>query len=334
MDPGEPLLASLPVVLGDVQDAAARLSGVAHVTPVLTSSYLDSISGFCLFFKCENLQRGGAFKFRGAYNSVSRLASDVQCVVTQSSGNHAQALALSAKLCGKQAHIVMPRNAPACKLAAVRDYGGHITLCEPTQASRESTADALMKSLPSAALIPPFDYDHVIAGQGTVGLEILQQLTDIDAIIAPVGGGGLISGICVAAKSLKPSIKVFAAEPALASDAFHSLQNGVRTPLPGPTSTIADGLRTQLIGEKTFAIMKALLDEIFLVSEEEIVAATRTLWERMKMVVEPSGAVPLAAVLSPAFKARAAAAGVRRVCVVLSGGNQDMDAIPWVAQKH
>eukprot|EP00048_Salpingoeca_helianthica_P017295 m.236539 g.236539 ORF g.236539 m.236539 type:complete len:325 (+) comp20647_c0_seq1:36-1010(+) len=317
------------ITIEDVEAAAQRLKGMAHVTPVLESQTMNELAGRDLFFKCEIFQRGGAFKFRGAFNSIKKLPETVTDVVTQSSGNHAQALALSAKLCGKKAHIVMPRNAPRCKVLAVEGYGGAVTMCEPTQASREATAAALIETLPNAAMIPPFDYADVMAGQGTVALELLDQVDSLDAIIAPIGGGGLLSGICVAAKARNPSLRVYGAEPAMAADAHESFHRGERTPLAAPTHTIADGLRTQLIGERPFAIIKDHVEEIFLVEESEIIAAMRLLWERMKLVVEPSGAVPLAAVLSPTFRA-AVPASVQRIGIVLSGGNQDIDAIPWV----
>jgi len=315
----------LAVDLEDVRAAAARIAGRARRTPVATCETIDRLAGRALFFKCEQLQKVGAFKFRGACNAVSRLPDDVAArgVVTHSSGNHAQALALAARARGIPAHIVMPANAPAVKKAAVLGYGARVVECEPTLEARERTAAAIVAET-GAAFVHPFDHPDVIAGQGTAALELLEEVPDLDAIVAPVGGGGLVSGICVAAHGVAPRVRVFAAEPAGADDAARSLAAGRIVPQTAP-QTIADGLLTSL-GELTFPILRAHVERVVVVGDDEIVRAMRLLWERAKMVVEPSGAVPLAAVLSDAFRSLA---GMTRVGVVLSGGNVDLARLPW-----
>jgi threonine dehydratase/serine racemase len=243
--------------------------------------------------------------------------------VTHSSGNHAQALALAARLRGVPAHVVMPRNASPVKKRAVQEYGGRVIECEPTLAAREETAAAVLAET-GGTLVPPYDYPDVIAGQGTVALELLEQVDRLDAIVAPVGGGGLVSGICVAVRELAPSVRVFAAEPAGADDAARSKAAGRLIPQTGP-KTIADGLLTSL-GEFTWPIVRDRVEAIITVSEEEIIAAMRLAWERAKLLIEPSAAVALAAVLSEGFRALA---GLGRVGVVLSGGNANLDRLPW-----
>lgn len=309
--------------LADIHAAAERLAGTAHRTPVLTSSSLDALAGLTLFFKCENFQRGGAYKFRGAYNALRALPPEQAAhgVVTHSSGNHATCLALAARLRGVPAHIVLPRNAPRIKQRAVADYGGHITLCEPTLAARQAEADRIQAAT-GAAFIHPYDNPLVIAGQGTIALEMLAQAPELEVLIAPVSGGGLLSGLCLAAHAVAPRIEVWGAEPALADDAFRSLQEGRLVPNLNP-ATIADGLRASL-SERTFSIIRQHVRGIVTVTEEQIVATMRLLWERMKLVVEPSGAVPLAGVLAHPEKFRG-----RRVGIVLTGGNVDLDRLPW-----
>jgi threonine dehydratase len=311
--------------LEDVRRAAQRLAEFAHRTPVVTCATLDRLAGRALFFKCENFQKVGAFKFRGACNAVMKLTAEVAArgVVTHSSGNHAQALALAAKLRSIPAHIVMPRNASPVKRRAVEGYGGRVIECEPTLAARESTAAAVLAET-GGTLIPPYDHPDVIAGQGTVALELLEQVPGIDVLIAPVGGGGLVAGICVAAKSLNPSLRIIAAEPRGADDAARSKAAGTLIPQTAP-HTIADGLLTSL-GERTWPIIRDHVERIVTVGEEEIIRAMRLVWERAKLVIEPSAAVAVAAVLAEEFRGLA---GGQRVGIVLSGGNANLDQLPW-----
>jgi threonine dehydratase len=308
-----------------VQEAAKRIKGIIHRTPVMTCETLDRLAGRQLFFKCENLQKVGAFKYRGATNAVRRLtdAEAARGVVTHSSGNHAQALALAARVRGIPAYIVMPKTAPAVKKAAVEGYGGQVTLCEPNLADRERTANEVMAKT-GATLIPPFDHVDVIAGQGTAALELLEDVPDLDAIITPVGGGGLLSGCCIAARGLKPGIRVFGAEPLGADDAARSKAVGEWLPQTAP-NTIADGLLTST-GQLTWPVIRDLVEAVFTVSDDEIRAAMRLVWERMKLIVEPSGAVGAAVALSAAFKSLA---GANRVGIVFSGGNVSLDKLYW-----
>ncbi|MEQ2007317.1 MAG: pyridoxal-phosphate dependent enzyme, partial [Limisphaerales bacterium] len=297
--------------------------GTAHRTPVLTSTSLDALSGATLFFKCENFQKGGAYKFRGALNAVRQL-TDEQArhgVVTHSSGNHATCLALAARLRGIPAYIVVPRNAPLIKQRAIAAYGGQLTLCEPTLAARQAEADRIQRET-GATFIHPYDNPAVIAGQATVALELLEQAPQLDALVAPVSGGGLLGGLCLAAHALAPGVEVWGAEPALADDAFRSLREGKLLPNPN-TTTIADGLRASL-SERTFDIIREHVRGIVTVSEEQIISTMRLVWERMKLVVEPSGVVPLAAVLAAPEKFRG-----RRVGIVFTGGNVDLEKLPW-----
>ena len=292
---------------------------------MVTCATLDALAERRLFFKCEHLQKVGAFKFRGACNAVFSLsdAAAAHGVVTHSSGNHAQALALAARLRGIAAHIVMPRNAAAVKQRAVEGYGGRIIQCAPTLEAREETAAEVLAET-GGVLVPPYDYAPVIAGQGTVLLELLAQVADLDAVIAPVGGGGLVSGLCVAAE-LNPSLRVFAAEPLGADDAARSKAANQLFPQTDP-HTIADGLLTSL-GQLTWPLIRDRVERIITVSENEIVAAMRLAWERAKLLIEPSAAVAVAAVLSAEFKGLA---GLTRVGVVLSGGNVDLGKLHWV----
>jgi len=311
--------------LAAVQAAAARLAGVAHRTPAATCSTLDALAGRSLFLKCENLQRAGAFKFRGAYNAVASLTPEAAPagVVTHSSGNHGQALALAARLRGIPAHIVMPAGSARVKVAAVEGYGGRVIECEATLAARESTARRILEET-RATFVHPYEEPNVMAGQGTIALELLEQVPDLDAVVAPVGGGGLVSGLAIALRGLAPTVRLFAAEPLGADDAARSMAAGQHVPQTSP-KTIADGLRTSL-GQNTWPIVRDHVERVLTVSEDEIVAAMRLAWERAKLLIEPSAAVPLAAVLGESFRRET---GLRRVAVVLSGGNADLDRLPW-----
>jgi len=307
----------------DIEKAAVRIAPYARRTPVLTSASLDDAAGARLFLKCENMQRVGAFKFRGACNAVFSLddAEAAKGVATHSSGNHAQALALAARLRGVPAYIAMPRNAPAVKRAGVEGYGGIITFCEPTVESRESTLARIVAQA-GAEVVHPYNDRRVIAGQGTAALELLADVPDLDVVVTPVGGGGLLSGTALAAHGAGKRIRVIGAEPKQADDAYRSIEAGRILPSVNP-QTIADGLRTSL-GELTFAVISREVEQIVTVSEEAIVAAMRLVWERVKIIVEPSGAVPVAALLEGGFRAPG-----KRIGVIVSGGNVDLDALPW-----
>ncbi len=313
------------VDLSDIQEAARRIAGLAHRTPVATCTTLDRMAGRALFFKCEHLQKTGAFKFRGACNAVLRLTPETAAhgVVTHSSGNHAQALALAAKLRGIAAHIVMPNNASPVKRRAVEEYGGRVIECAATLAARETTA-AAVRAETGATMIPPYNHADVIAGQGTAALELLEQIPQLDALLTPVGGGGLLAGATLAAKGIAPDVRIFAAEPAGADDAARSKAAGSLLPQTGPR-TIADGLLTSL-GELTWPVLRDRVERVITVTEDEIVAAMRLAWQRGKLLIEPSAAVAVAAVLSDEFRALD---GLQRVGVILSGGNVNLDALPW-----
>ncbi|MBI3407123.1 MAG: pyridoxal-phosphate dependent enzyme [Planctomycetes bacterium] len=314
-----------PITMNDVCAAAQRIKGLAQVTPVHMCATIDRLAGRELFFKCEQFQKVGAFKFRGACNAVRRLTDEQAAhgVVTHSSGNHAQALALAAKLRGIAAHVVMPRNATPAKRRAVEEYGAKVHECEPTLAAREEGV-AKVQAETRATLIPPYDHPDVIAGQGTVALEFLDQVDHLDAIVAPVGGGGLISGICVVCRESRPIVHVFAAEPLGADDAARSKAGNALLP-QGKTNTIADGLLTSL-GQLTWPMVRDVVEQVVTVREDEIIQAMRLLWERAKLMVEPSSAVALAAVLTDSFRALK---GLGRVGIVLSGGNVNLDKLPW-----
>ena len=301
----------------DVHAAAERIRGLVRRTPVLTCATIDHLAGRPVYFKCENFQTTGSFKYRGATNAVRRLAPEVAArgVVTHSSGNHAQALARAARECGIPVTVVMPRGASAVKRAAVEGYGGTVVDCEPTLDAREQTADEAVART-GGTLIPPFDHPDVIAGQGTAGLELLDEVPHLDAVITPVGGGGLLAGCCIAAKGANQRVRVFGAEPLGADDAARSKAAGAWLPQTAP-ETIADGLRTSL-GHLTWPIIRDRVDAVFTVTEVEIVTATRLVWERMKLVIEPSAAVGLAVVLGEAFRSEIE---VDAVGVVFSGGN-------------
>lgn len=291
----------------------------------MTSESLNALAGAELFFKCENLQKVGAFKARGATNAVFSLTdAEIRCgVVTHSSGNHAAALARAAQLRGIAAYIVMPGNAPKVKVASVRRYGGEIIFCEPTLEARERTVAQVIERT-GATFIHPYDDLRVMAGQGTLAIELLEDVPDLDFILAPVGGGGQLSGVAVAAKAIKPKIQIIAVEPAAADDAARSFKAGRLIPSLNP-KTIADGLRTSL-SERTFAEIRQHVDDIVTVSEEGIIQAMRLIWEVMKLIVEPSGAVSYAAVVERKIDVKDS-----RVGVVLSGGNLDLDKLPWHA---
>ncbi len=309
--------------LEDLRAARRRIAPHVHETPVMTSELLDRHCGASLFFKCENLQKVGAFKARGASNAVFSLTAEeaVKGVCTHSSGNHAAALAMAAAKRGIPAHIVMPANAPAVKKAAVAGYGAHIIECEPTLNGREATLARVMAET-GAHLVHPYNDVRVIAGQGTVALELLEQVTGLDAVLAPVGGGGLLAGTALAVKLQYPEIEVAASEPAGADDAFRSFGSGRLVPQTDPR-TIADGLLTSL-GELNFDIIMRHVDTILTVEDASIIEAMRLQWTRMKTLVEPSGAVSFAAVLEHPERFTG-----RRVGVIISGGNQDLDQLPW-----
>jgi threonine dehydratase len=313
---------SLPVTFADVQRAAERLRGVANRTPVMTSRTFNALVGREVFFKCENFQRGGAFKFRGAYNRLSQLsdAEKRRGIVAFSSGNHAGGVALAAKLLNIPATIVMPDDAPSTKLAATRGYGADVIVYDRLTGSREEIATRLSKER-GMTLVPPFNDPHIIAGQGTAALELVEEVPDLDALVTPVGGGGLISGCAIAAKGLRPQIAIYGVEAEGADDAKQSLARGEIVHIPPPT-TIADGIRTESVGTLTFAIMRALLSDIVLVSDAEILDAMRFVIPRMKIVVEPTGAVPIAAVMQNRIPETA-----RRVGVIVSGGNIGTDVL-------
>lgn len=313
--------------LSDVYAAAARIAGLAVRTPVLRSASLDRLAGCRLHFKGEHLQRIGAFKFRGAVNAVCSLdaAAAARGVVTQSSGNHGAAVALACRLRGIPATVVVPHSAPRIKLAAIRDFGARIVPCEVAQAARDAATAQVLRET-GGDLVHPFNDARVIAGQGTATLELLHEVPGIDTVLAPVSGGGLMSGTAIAAHGIDPRIRCFGSEPEGARDAHDSLKAGER--ITGrKAETICDGLRAEL-GPLTFRILRAHLDDILLVSEAEIVAAMRLIWERLKQAVEPSAAVPLAAVLRyPQLFAG------REVGIILSGGNVDLDALPFAGPQ-
>jgi threonine dehydratase len=319
-----PELTMQPPDLDTIRAAARRIAPFAHRTPVLTSAYFNGRTRATIFFKCENFQRVGAFKFRGATNAVQSLGVEeaARGVVTHSSGNHAQALAAAARERGIPATIVMPRGAPAVKRNAVAGYGAQIVDCEPTQAAREAAAEEIVART-GANFVHPYEDPRVVAGQGTAALELLEEVAELDIVVTPVGGGGLASGTSLAVASLAPRAKVIGVEPARADDARRSLAEG-RVITEGIGETIADGLRTSL-GPLTFSILTRHMHEILTVDEAEIVQAMKLVWERMKIIIEPSAAVPVAALLVHPDRFRD-----RRVGVILSGGNVDLDRLPWV----
>ena len=310
--------------LDSIQEAASRIRPFVHRTPVLTSGTLDRMFHAEVFFKCENFQKVGAFKFRGACNAVFALPAEeaTRGVGTHSSGNHAAAVALSARLRGTQAFIVMPRNAPSCKKHAVAGYGANVVYCEPSESSRMEMMDGVLKET-GATIIHSCNNPFVISGQGTAALELLDEVSGLDVVMAPVGGGGLLSGTALAVAGLSPQTRVIGVEPQGADDACRSLQEGRIIPSVEP-QTIADGLLTSL-GDLTFRIVSRHVEQIVTVSEEAIITAMRHVWQRMKIVVERSAAVPIAALL----ESKIDLSGLR-VGVILSGGNVDLDQLPWM----
>lgn len=316
-------MASSAPSLADITAARQRIAAHVHLTPVYSSELLDAHTGARVHFKCENLQKVGAFKARGASNAVFSLSDDEAAagVATHSSGNHGAALAMAARRRGIAAHIVMPSNAPLAKQDAVSAYGGLIINCEPTLAAREATLERVVAGT-GAHVVHPYADPRVIAGQGTVALEILEQVPDLEVIVVPVGGGGLLSGVALAIKALRPEVEVVAAEPEGADDAFRSFGLGELQPSVAP-NTIADGLLAGL-GELNFALIQQHVDTILTVTDANIVAAMRLQWTRLKTVVEPSGAVSFAALLEHPERFRG-----RRVVTVISGGNLDLDKLPW-----
>lgn len=302
----------------DVQSAARQIAGVANRTPVVTSRTFNRRVGSEVFFKCENLQRIGAFKFRGAYNALSRLSPDQKArgVVTHSSGNHAQGLALAAQLLGIAATIVMPTDAPQSKLAATRGYGAEIVLYNRQTQSREELSARLARER-NLTFVHPYDQPQIMAGQGTAALELLQDVPDLDVLIAPVGGGGLLSGCTIAAKAINPNIRIFGVETDVSNDWWLSLRAGERVKIE-PPDTIADGIRTQQPGELTFPIIQRHVEEILLVSDEQVLETLKFILTRMKLVVEPTGAVAPAAV----YHGLAPVSGAK-IGVIISGGNVD-----------
>jgi threonine dehydratase len=304
--------------------AHERIRPHIHRTPVLTSARFDAASGASLFFKCENFQKVGAFKARGATNAVFALdeAFAQRGVATHSSGNHAAALSRAASLRGIAAHIVMPANAPKVKVSAVEGYGGRIVFCEPNQRAREAACAGVIAET-GATLIHPFENEEVMAGQGTAAIELMENIPDLDLVMCPVGGGGLLCGTAVAAKTIRPTMKVIAAEPVGADDAAQSFHQG-QLIYQEKKNTIADGLLAN-VGAVNFALIQRYVDDVVTVSEEAIVTAMRTIWETMKIVIEPSAAVPYAAVLEQRIDFRG-----KRVGIILTGGNVDLDALPWI----
>lgn len=322
-------MTQLAITFDDVQAAAARLRGIAHRTPVLTSRTVDELSGYEVYFKGENFQRAGAFKFRGAYNALAQLsqAERKRGVVAFSSGNHAQGVAYAAKLLGMPATIVMPTDAPAAKLAATRGYGAEVQFYDRLSEDRVQMARELAEAR-GAALLPSFDHPQVMAGQGTAALELLADVPDLDVLVAPIGGGGLLSGCATAAKGLKPDIRLLGVETEAGNDWWLSFQADERVKID-PPDTIADGIRLQQPGELTFPVVRALVEEIILVSDAEAIEAMKLLLLRMKILAEPTGAVAPAAVL----QGRVGPAG-SKVGVIISGGNVDGPLLAELLAGH
>lgn len=316
-------MANLPDLV-DIQEAHHRIKEYIHQTPVLKSRQINERVGAEVFFKCENFQRVGAFKFRGGSNAIFSLTQTEaeRGVTTHSSGNHAQAIALAAKMRGIRAIIVMPENAPKVKVHAVKGYGAEIRFCKPTLEARESTAEQVIEET-GAVFIHPYNDRRIIAGQGTSALEFIRQQPDLNVILAPVGGGGLMSGTAIAVKKLSGETLAIGAEPEAADDAYRSFKQGKLIPVQHP-DTVADGLRTSL-GELTFRLIRKYVDDIVTVSESSIIQAMRFIWERMKIIVEPSSAVPLAALFEKKLEVEH-----KKIGIILSGGNVDLESLPWL----
>jgi threonine dehydratase len=310
-----------------IRAAHERIRPYIHRTPVLTNSWLNDACRASLFFKCENFQKVGAFKARGATNAVFALDDETarRGVATHSSGNHGAAVARAAKLRGIPAHVVMPSNSAKVKIRAVESYGAQVVFCEPTEESREIKCAEVIRQT-GATLIHSFENEHVVAGQGTAAIELMEDIADFDVIMCPVGGGGLLSGTAIAAKSMRPQIKVIAVEPENADDAAQSFSAGRRL-VTEKKFTIADGLRTN-IGEPNFAIVQSYVDDIVTVSEEAIISAMRTIWETMKILIEPSAAVPYAAIADGVIDVNG-----KRTGIILTGGNVDLDTLPWSGNR-
>ncbi|HET6822507.1 MAG TPA: pyridoxal-phosphate dependent enzyme [Anaerolineales bacterium] len=313
----------MTVTLDEIRQAAGRIHPYIHRTPVLTNESLNTKTGAQVFLKCENMQKVGAFKFRGACNAVFSLTEEeaTRGVCTHSSGNHAQALALAAKMRGIPAYIVMPENAPSVKKNAVAGYGGQITFCAPTLEAREATLTRIYERT-GANVVHPYNDERVIAGQGTAALELWEEVPDLDVILAPVGGGGLLSGTSIAATETKKGIRVIGCEPQLADDAYRSVQSGTIVPSINP-KTIADGLLTSL-GSLTFPIIQEHVAQIVTVSEEGILEAMKFIWERAKIIIEPSAAVTVGVLWEKKIDLTGSKVGV-----ILSGGNVDLNKLPW-----
>ncbi|MBE7492881.1 MAG: threo-3-hydroxy-L-aspartate ammonia-lyase [Planctomycetes bacterium] len=312
----------MTVLFADIRAAVARLEGNANRTPVFTSRTADELTGASLFFKAESFQRGGAFKFRGAFNALSQLdpAQARQGVLTWSSGNHAQAIALAGRLLGIPRTIVMPQDAPAVKLAATRSYGAEVITYDKHTTTREELGETIARRR-GLAIVPPYDHPHIIAGQGTAALELIEEIEGLDAVLTPCGGGGLLAGTAVATRHLLPDAGVYGAEPALADDACRSFRSGRIETVHNP-ATIADGARTPSLGKLNFDLIRRHVTDIVPVSEQSIIKAMLFLWERMKLVIEPTGALALGALMDGTLKLPG-----RRVGVILSGGNADFAAL-------
>ena len=306
--------------ISDIQAAAERIRGIAHRTPVLTSRSFDALAGANVFFKCENFQKGGAFKIRGAANFVYSIRQEQlsRGVVSYSSGNHAQAVAIAAASVGIPATIVMPADAPKSKLAATRGYGANVVTYDRMSGNREEIGRRISEET-GATLVPPYDHPWTIAGQGTAALELLEEVPDLDALVVCIGGGGLMSGCSIAAKALRPEIRIFGVEPEDANDTYMSFRGGKRLKIPMP-QTIADGLRSQTPGEITFPIIQRNVEDIVLVSDREIVETMKFLITRMKVVVEPSGAVPATALFYHKLPQ-----DLKKIGAIVSGGNVDLE---------
>lgn len=320
-------MSALPVVLADIEAAASRIEGHAHKTPVLTSTTIDQKTGATVFWKCENFQRAGAFKFRGAFNALSRLTADEKRrgVLTFSSGNHAQAIALSGRLLSVPTVVVMPNDAPAVKVRATREYGAEVVLYDKNETTREALGKRLADER-GLVTIPPYDHVDVIAGQGTAALELIREVGPLDYLFVCVGGGGLLSGCAAAATAASPGCKVIGVEPEAGDDATRSFKTKTLQTVHNP-DTIADGARTPSLGKITFEMVMALVHDMMTVSDKELATTMFYLWERMKVVVEPTGALAAAAVLSGRVDLRG-----KRVGVIVSGGNVDLTAVPRLLQ--
>jgi threonine dehydratase len=317
-----------------ILEAHARIAPRIHRTPVLTSASIDAMTGARVYFKCDNFQKTGSFKIRGATNAIFSLsnAEAAHGFVTLSSGNHGAAVARAAAWRGVPAYIVMPKNAPAVKARAIEAYGGRITFCEPKMSSRAEVA-ARVQAETGAYLIHPYDDDRIIAGQATAAKELLEEVGDLNAVFAPVSGGGLLSGTCLGAKGIRTDVRIFGCEPERADDAHRSLTTGTLQSLES-SDTIADGLRASL-APRTFAILRKNVESILLVSEEEIISTARLIWERMKIIIEPSSAVAVAPLLKPSIVSslnfmNRPDGGAPKLGVILSGGNVDLSSLPWI----